>query len=262
MQVRCCGQPRQERRIFHGIPRPVPTPTQNLVRPPHSRDDCGGEKRPRREHPAAREPRPVVRPRLAGEDCAHRKRERHRHSHVAEVQQGWVHRHQDVVLEQRIGPRSVSWHRPHRLEGIGRTHEQDGEEQDDAEQRRRRERQQLPRSVPVNPGHRGSVECKHPGPEENGAFQRPPQRDDGEQQRCGTASDGRDIGDGKVVRHQRHDHRDRGDGHQDKVCVNGAVAKLNPVAASDTHPDERDEHPEDCRRKGNLERTVRDKTDH
>ena len=141
---------------------------------------------------------------------ADRKRERHRHPHVAEVQQRRMHRHQNVVLQQRIRPRTIGRNRKHvaGTDSPGRR----------AESRRTARRTAAPsphtgRDCPAArrliETTRQRVERQHPSPEENRPLERAPQRNDRVEQRRRTAAHLRHVRHREVVRHQRHEHRDR-----------------------------------------------------
>ena len=43
MDERCCGKPWEERRVLNGVPRPIPAPAENLIRPPGTDQDASGE---------------------------------------------------------------------------------------------------------------------------------------------------------------------------------------------------------------------------
>src|SRR5438309_1127409 len=75
MQVRGRGEPREERGVLHGIPRPVPAPAEDLVGPPRAEDDADGEEAPGHERP----PAGLAQPSLAhpsGDQRRQRERER------------------------------------------------------------------------------------------------------------------------------------------------------------------------------------------
>ena len=55
-------------------------------------------------------------------DC---KRERHGHADVSQIQERRMHTQQDVILQQRVGCRTVERRRTHQMPRIGRTDQQD-----------------------------------------------------------------------------------------------------------------------------------------
>src|SRR5207245_214646 len=52
-------EPRQERRVLHRIPRPIPAPPQLDVGPPHAEADPDRKKQPRQQRPLANRDEPV-----------------------------------------------------------------------------------------------------------------------------------------------------------------------------------------------------------
>ncbi len=106
VEVGGAGQPRQERRVLDRVPRPEPAPPEHLVAPPRAEDDADGEEAPGEEGP----PAGLHQPPLAEPTRDQRgdgEGERDGEPDVPEVEHRRVDRHQRVVLQQRVRPRTV-----------------------------------------------------------------------------------------------------------------------------------------------------------
>ena len=105
--------PREERRVLNGIPRPVPAPSEHLVAPPATEKNAGGEEDPGDQRPAMRslEPGPLS---FGPNQCGDCERKRHGKADVADVQKRRVDRHQNVIRKERIRTDPVSRRRGRR----------------------------------------------------------------------------------------------------------------------------------------------------
>ncbi len=175
---------------------------------------------------------------LARQERADRERERHGHPDVAEVQQRWMHRHERMVLEQRIGPRPIGRHRRHDPERIRRSDEQEIEERPDAQQRGRRVGHERAFAVPVQVHHERAVHRQHEPPEQDRALERAPERDDRVEERRRAAPHLRHVADAEVVRDERVHHSERRQREQPEGGVHGGVRSLDELAPARASADE------------------------
>ena len=196
MQVGGTGQPRQQRGVFHRVPAPVATPAQHLVGPPGTQDDAHGEKAPRHQGPASGFHQPAL-TQPTGDQCPDGEGEWHGEAHVPQVQHGRVKGHEDVFLQQRIGPGAIKarwW--VERAERIGRTNHQEKEEH-----RHHKHgdhgpaHQRVINTVAEAAGDQGHEAGQHQHPQQDRSFQCRPQRGHIEGERCGR---------GAVLGHERH----------------------------------------------------------
>ena len=196
MQVGGTRQPRQQRCVFHRVPAPVPAPAQHLVGPPRTQDDAGGEKTPCHQCPAAGlDQPPFTQP--AGDQRPDGEGERHSEPHVPEVEHGRMERHEDVFLQQRVGPRTVKPRRwVERPERIGRADNQEEKEHCHHEHRHHGPAHQRVVDAVAEPaGDKRHETGQDENPQQDRPFQGRPQRGHVERER------GRS---GTVLGHERH----------------------------------------------------------
>ncbi len=128
VQVRGGGQPRQERRVLHGVPRPEAAPPEDLVGPPRAEHDAHAEQPEGHERPAPHRQHPCLVD-ATGDERRDRERERHREADVPGVEDRRVERHERVVLQQRVRAGAVGRDRAlHGVERISRSQQQHEEE--------------------------------------------------------------------------------------------------------------------------------------
>ena len=129
-------QPRQERRVFDGVPSPKAAPSKNLVTPPRSEHNPERERTPGENRPATLLEGPTfVHP--SGNEHRDGEGEGHAKAHESEVQQRWMNRDEGIVLQQRVGARSLKYVCRIMQERIGRTHHQEREEGSNREEHHR-----------------------------------------------------------------------------------------------------------------------------
>ena len=116
MQERSAGEPRQKRRVLDGIPRPVASPSELDVRPPHAEHDTDGQKEPGQERPAPNDGEPfrIQSPRNQRGDG---KCKWNGGGDVAQIEVRRMNRHAGV-LELRIHPAAVHRRPVEAREGI------------------------------------------------------------------------------------------------------------------------------------------------
>ena len=118
----------QEGRVLDRVPRPVAAPAEDLVAPPGAEDDADGEEAPGEQGPAPGLDQPALAD-PAGDEAAHGEGEGDGEADEAEVEQRRVEGHQDVVLQQRVGPGpSVGMAPVDGAERVGRAEHQPEEE--------------------------------------------------------------------------------------------------------------------------------------
>ena len=100
-------QPRDEGCVLDGVPGPVPTPSEYLVRPQTTEHDAEREESPRHERPGTRSFEPCRTAPTYEKGC-HCKRKRNGQPNVARVENRWVHCHEEVILEKRIRSKALS----------------------------------------------------------------------------------------------------------------------------------------------------------
>ena len=108
VNVSSAGDPRQKRCVFHRVPRPHATPAEHLIAPPAAECDTKSEEPPCRDGPATGEMQPAIFD-LAGNQRRNRKSKWHGHADVTQIQDWWVEHHQQVILQQRVGPRPIGY---------------------------------------------------------------------------------------------------------------------------------------------------------
>ncbi len=214
VQKRGRREPRKEGRVLHRIPGPVSAPPEYLVGPPHSRDDREREKAPGGNGPAPRDPDPGGIRQPSAQEGTDREGEGHGEAHESEVEQRGMDRHQDVILQQRVGARAVDGNRHDGPEGIRRQQQKKVEERAHTEQRRHGVRHQRSALFTVQVNDRRGVPGKYPRPEKYGALEGSPERDYRVEQRRGPATDLGHVRYAEVPDHQRVDHRQIRDGHE------------------------------------------------
>ena len=261
MQVGGRRQPRDERGVLDGVPRPVPAPAEHLVGPPRAEDDADGEEAPREQRPASRFDQPAF-PEPTRHQGGDSECEGNREADIAEVEHRRVERHQRMVLQQRIRPGTVGGDRAvDDSEGIGGPRHQGEEEAGDDEYRQRRppdERVGRPLAEVVN--HHGEIAGEDDRPEQDRPLQRRPHAGDGEEQRrLATAVLG-DILQREVVTQQcrlHGDHAEHGAG-QDHPRVLAARLEQPRITApqpeaecDDAHrgPEQAEPHPRGAKRR-------------
>src|SRR6516164_6279513 len=98
MQKRSAGQPRHQRSIFHGVPKPETAPSKLVISPVRAHRDADGK-----EHPCGERPRPD--PSCPGSvdtplnQRRNRKRKGNRKTNIAEVEQRWMDSEADVLQD-------------------------------------------------------------------------------------------------------------------------------------------------------------------
>ena len=261
MQERGRREPREEGCVLHRVPRPVAAPAQYLVRPPGARHDAYGEERPRGHRPAPRRPNPLL-VQLAAEQRADREREWHGQSDVAEVQHRRMKTHQGVILQQRVGPRSIRRHRENLAERVHLRRKQPVKEQPNESHHAPGERDEPGIRLPVYERHEGSVRGEDQTPEQDRALEAAPQGDRRVVRRRLETSDARHVGHAEVMREKRDLHRDECRGHGGEYEIRAVPGGANqPRPACKTAGDARDRHHQGSE-KGRGEGSASDEIQH
>ena len=237
------GDPRQQRRVLHRVPAPVPAPAEHLVAPPRAEHDPDREEAPRDErHPAGVGQPPLTE--ATGDERRDRERERHGEADVPEVEHRRVERHQRVVLQQRVGPLAVGWDRAgdegERVRGHGHEHEEE-ERDDEADDQRPPHHRIL--DAPAEPVRdERQVAGEEQDPQQDRALERGPQAGDREEEGCGARVVVGHVLDREVVGDERPLHRpdrDQRAEHHD-VHADATLAQRRRVAGEHT-PEQQDD---------------------
>ncbi len=212
VQVGGPGDPGQERRVLHRIPRPEPAPPEHLVAPPGAEDDADGEKAPGEQRPAPGLDEPAL-AHPPGDQAGDGEGKGDGEADEAQVEHGRVEGHERMVLQQRIRARAVGRKRPAEgVEGIGRTDHQDEEEGDhDVADQGRPADQGIAPTVAVLVDHGRDVAGQDQGPEDDGALEGRPHPGDLEQQRRCPPAVGGDVLEREVVGEQAPLHGEGGE---------------------------------------------------
>ena len=205
-------------------------------------------------HRASGEQPPLPHP--AGDERADGERERHREPHVAEIEHRRMECHEDVVLQQRVGARTVVAHRRvERTEGRRGTDHQQEEEPAHHEQGQHRpadHRVGGPVAELHDDGHH--VAAQDQGPQQDRALERRPQRGDVEQRGGGRRPVIGDERHREVAGDQRpfhhHDRTQRRQGHH----AHEPAGLAHPVAAFPGEAGGDNEHAGDRRREPERDR--------
>ena len=218
MQERRGHEPRQERHVLHGVPRPVPAPSQDPVGPQRSEDQADREEDPGGQRPPAGQPDPLVGepPRQQGGQA---EGERDGEPDEPQIQEGRVDGHQRVVLEQRKRPSAVGRRHRQPLERRGRAEDQQEIERGDPVHHRQGPGKRL-RAAPAEPERdRRDIPGQDEVPQQERSLVGRPQGEHLEERRRGPAGVLRDVLDRVVAGQDGREHGPvcRGDQPQQRV---------------------------------------------